>query len=381
MKTSSSFCLVRDDTTQAFGFEDVMHAVRKDWGDMEVFTIDNPDAYEIDDRISLERVSDTKNWVHFHIAKPPAFIPEDHWITEIAMRRATAYYLPHKFYGMLPAAITGALLGVAPNKQVMSISIKVNDQGEILEYNIQAGFFRQVRRTTYDAVDLTLGSYKTIELKADIMIAKFPKSRGVAWEAKSFAPRQLRDLRKLRDIALTVRRRRTRSCLMAAASMGLKVEVYDGLGSQNHPSNSSYPVFYRGHLAVHLTVTDSIDLELRDSQLMVSEMMSLSNNVACSWSRERWLAMPCCVMEDDYRRPEVIKAIEETMLPARTDLGRPHFESIIRWLMLLGPTRLQAKPSRDRKYSWACRPITRKPRAYRVDTRTCSRNTRYNPFC
>ena len=336
--------LVREDTIQTLGFEDVMHAVRKDWGDMEVFTIDDPDAYEIDDGISLERVSDTENWVHVHIANPAAFIPEDHWVTEIAMRRATAHYLPDKFYSMFPAAITGVFLGVAPNKPVMSISIKVNDQGEILDYNIQAGFVRHVRRTTYDAVDLALGSYKTVEFKADITIGKFPKSQRVTREAKTFTPRQLRDLRKLRDIALTVRRRRTRGGLITAASMGLKVEVYNGLGSQNHPYNSSYPVLYRGHPAVHLTVTDSMDLELRDSQLMVSEMMSLANNVASIWSRERGLAMPYRVMEYDYRRPEVVKAIEEKVLPARTDLGRPPFDSTIRWLMLLGQTRLQAKP-------------------------------------
>ena len=113
--------MVRDDTIQAFGFEDVMYAVRKDWGDMGVFTIDDPDAYEIGDGISIERVADTENWVHVHIANPAAFILEDHWITEIAMRKATAHYLPDKFYGMLPAAIIGASLGVAPNKPVMSI--------------------------------------------------------------------------------------------------------------------------------------------------------------------------------------------------------------------------------------------------------------------
>ena len=336
--------LVREETIENFGFKDVMDAVRKDWGDMEVFTIDDPDAYEIDDGISLERVSDTENWVHVHIANPAAFIPEDHWITEIAMRRATAHYLPDKFYSMLPEAITGAFLGVAPNKPVMSISIKVNDSGEILDYNIQAGFVQHVRKTTYDAVDLALGSYKTIELGADITIGKFPKSQRVTRKAEPFTPRQLRDLRKLRDIALTIRRRRTRDGLITAIPMGLKVEVYNDLGSRNHPYNSSYPVLYRGHPAVHLTVTGSMNLELRDSQLMVSEMMSLANNVASIWSRERKLAMPYRVMEYDYRRPEVVKAIEETVLPSRTDLGFSPFESAIRWLMLLGQTRLQAEP-------------------------------------
>ncbi|PWW79090.1 RNB-domain-containing protein [Tuber magnatum] len=326
------------------GFTDVMHNVRKDWGDLEVFTIDDPDAYEIDDGVSLQRVSDTENWVHVHIANPTAFIPEDHWITEIAKRRATSHYLPDKVYKMLPGAITGVFLGVAPNKPVMSISIKVNDNGEILDYNIQAGFVRKVKRTTYDAVDLALGSYKTIKFNVDLRIGGFPKNPGVAPGPGEFTPHQVRDLRKLRDIALAVRRRRTRDGLIAASSVIPQVEVDNGLGSQNHPYHSSYPVLYRGHPAVRLTVADSMDVEYRDSQLMVSEMMSLANNVASIWSRERDLAMPYRVMEYDYRRPDVVKAIEETVLPRRTDLGCPPFESTIRWLMLLGQTRLQARP-------------------------------------
>ena len=379
---------VQEDKIKNFGFEDVMHAVRTDWGDMEVFTIDDPDAHEIDDGISLERVSDTENWVHVHIANPAAFIPEDHWIAKIAERRATAHYLPDKFYSMLPEAITGAFLGVAPDKPVMSISIKVNDNAEILDYKIQAGFVRNVRRTTYDAVDRALGSYRTIKFKADITIGEFPSSQRVTrgakkgaeweaeqgeklnakrgakrdakrdaerhvkwdakqdakWEAEPFTPHQLCDLQKLRDIALALRRRRTRDGLIVASSMDLQVKVDSGLGSQNHPYNSSYPVLYRGHPAVRLTVADSMDLELRDSQLMVSEMMSLANNVASIWSCERGLAMPYRVMEYDYRRPDVVKAVQEIVLPQRTDLGRPPFESTIRWLMLLGQTRLQAKP-------------------------------------
>jgi len=49
--------------------------------------------------------------------------------------------------------------------------------------------------------------------------------------------------------------------MIRAASMGLKAEVYNGLGSQNHPYNSNYPVLYRCHPAEHPAVADSMDLE------------------------------------------------------------------------------------------------------------------------
>jgi len=132
-----------------------------------------------------------------------------------------------------------------------------------------------------------------------------------------------------------VRRRRTTSRLITASSIGLKVEVYkyDAPGSQNHPSNSSYQDLYRHHPAEHLTVTDSMDLSLRHSKLL-----SLANNVASMWSRERGLSMPYHVLEYDHRCPEVIKAIEETVIPPLTDLRGPPFESTMRWLITLGQT-------------------------------------------
>jgi len=110
-----------------------------------VLTTDDRDAYEIDDGISFGGVSHTENWVHVHISNPAAFIPEDHWVPEIAIRRSTAHYLPDKSYGMLLAVITGVFLGVARNKPVMYIAIKVSDQDEIPDYNIQARFVRHAR--------------------------------------------------------------------------------------------------------------------------------------------------------------------------------------------------------------------------------------------
>jgi len=71
----------------------------------------------------------------------------------------------------------------------MSISIKVSDNDEIPDYNIQAGLVWHVRRTTYDAVHLALGSYKTIESKADITIRKFTKSKRVSRDAKTLSDR------------------------------------------------------------------------------------------------------------------------------------------------------------------------------------------------
>jgi len=204
---------------------------------------------------------------------------------------------------------------------------------------MQADFVLHARRTKHDAVYLALGSYKTIKFKADITIGKLTKS----WESDRGKDLYSPSAAKFKEPPGHSPHRapsHTTSELITASSMGLKVEVYkyNGPGSQNHSYNSNFPVLYRCHPAEHPTMTDSMDLALRDSQLLVSEMMSLAKNVASMWSLG--LEMPYRVMEYHHRCPEVDKAIEGTMLPPLTDLAGPPFKSKIRTLSLLEKAQL-----------------------------------------
>jgi len=164
---------------------------------------------------------------------------------------------------MLPAATTGVLLGVTPNKPIMSISIKVSEKDEIPDKNIHAVFVRHVRRTAYDAVDLALGSYKTIEFKEDITIGKFAKSQGVIGGKEIYSPSALQFKEARENSPQRARSQNYEWVNITDAFLGLKVELYNGPRWQNHPYNSRYPVLYRGHPAMDQTVTDSMDLELQ----------------------------------------------------------------------------------------------------------------------
>lgn len=344
--------LRRKGAVEELGLRDALSGLRKDWGDLEVFTIDDADAHEIDDGISLERIpgSDNEFWVHTHIANPTAFIPEDHWVSEIARRRVIAHYLPEKRYAMLPGALTGDLLGVAPNSPVLTVSTKVDTAGSILDINICPGFVRTVVKTTYDLLDKALGMERKTTYVADITIGKLPERQPNHTHPPppQLSKKQVVDLKTLRELALAMRRRRVKDGLIATSTPQLSLVVNDGLGAANHPYNSPHPVLYRGYPAVRLTIAPSSGADETGAHFIVTEIMTLANNATAIWSAERRLAMPYRVMEYDYRRPDVVSILRNKVLPKRSALGRPKYEDAIRWLLLLGQTQLLAHPGPHR---------------------------------
>jgi exoribonuclease-2 len=148
-----------------FYLSDPLDSVRHDFGDAPVFVIDEPEAEELDDGFSIERIpSEPDNfWVHVHIADPASVIPPTHVLAkEAAMQMETVYFL-HRSWPLLPKSLVhspqyGLSLGSRKNlpNRVLTISGKVNDEGHILDTKVRAGIIRNINPITYDAVDFAL---------------------------------------------------------------------------------------------------------------------------------------------------------------------------------------------------------------------------------
>lgn len=327
---------------EEMNLKDCLKDIRKDWGQLEVYCIDDASAHEIDDGISLERVSETENWVHVHIANPTAFLPQRHWLSDVAFRRKQTIYLPERTYPMLPTSLTN-LIGMGPNRGVMTISAKINKAGEILDYNVQAGFVRDVKRFTYDAISEVLGEPKK-ELHT-YQIGKFPEPTYNKNPKVEFSEKQVEDFKTLSGIALACRERRVRDNFIECHTPTYEVDVY-GLNSSIHPSNSEEPFLYRGHPSIRLTVDRDNNPGL--SNFMVSEIMQLANSVVAKFCKEKDIAVPYRVMEYDYQRGDLIKHFLNEVAPTRNKQGRLDYEVGLRYIMFLGQTSLSATPKPHR---------------------------------
>ncbi|KAL8943169.1 MAG: hypothetical protein Q9216_001223 [Gyalolechia sp. 2 TL-2023] len=138
---------------------DSLEGLRKDWGDMSVYCIDDADAKEIDDGISLERMDgdDSIFWIHVHVANPSAFISPDGAVSRYAADLLQSIYLPEKTYHMLDSKLTQEHFSIAKNRPVLTFSAKISLDGEIHETSIKPGWVHNTKKVTPRSLGYRLG--------------------------------------------------------------------------------------------------------------------------------------------------------------------------------------------------------------------------------
>ena len=104
----------------------------KDLTHLKTYTIDDSKTVEIDDAISLEKVSgQEKLWIH--IASPASYIEYQSGIDEKARKLVSTVYLSTNTYYMLPKALINNVFSLSDNEKRESLSLGVilNDDGSI----------------------------------------------------------------------------------------------------------------------------------------------------------------------------------------------------------------------------------------------------------
>lgn len=139
---------------QTEGMTDTMQDLRTDWGELPIYCVDDLDAQEIDDGVSLEPLpgSNDEFWLRVHVANPSAFISHDNVIMKYAAMRNQTLYTPERTYPMLPPALTHKNFSLAPGRPTLTFSARINRQGEILETDVRNGTAGNVIYITHDKV-------------------------------------------------------------------------------------------------------------------------------------------------------------------------------------------------------------------------------------
>ncbi|KAL0078341.1 hypothetical protein F4703DRAFT_1879875 [Phycomyces blakesleeanus] len=168
---TDAFLNNRADDMSAMGFAvtDSCDSIRHDFGDLPVYTIDDPSAKEIDDGISIEhtRTADGhQTWLHVHIADPTAYISPHNEIAQLMKERVQTLYLPEKHFPMLPEELSskkfslGISAHAAPNRNgsqyAMSFSTRVDSNGDLVDWKVRPSVVKNVVKLHYDNVDLLL---------------------------------------------------------------------------------------------------------------------------------------------------------------------------------------------------------------------------------
>lgn len=127
---------------------------RLDIRDMNIFTIDGEDAKDLDDAISIERLSNGNFKLGVHIADVTHYVHEKSKLDKEALKRATSVYLVDTVIPMLPKTLSNGVCSLNPHEDKLTLSVfmEIDRKGDVKQYDIKETIINSKARMTYTEV-------------------------------------------------------------------------------------------------------------------------------------------------------------------------------------------------------------------------------------
>jgi ribonuclease R len=125
---------------------------RKDFRDIDTFTIDPADAKDFDDAISFRYLDNGNMEIGVHIADVTHYVKPKTLMEKEAYDRATSVYLVDRTIPMLPERLSNGLCSLRPNEDKLTFScvFEMTDQAEVKDFWIGRTVIHSNRRFTYE---------------------------------------------------------------------------------------------------------------------------------------------------------------------------------------------------------------------------------------
>ena len=165
---------------------------RKDLRNLEIFTIDGDDTKDIDDAISIKKLENGNYELGVHIADVSHYVTEDSPLDKEAYERGTSVYLADRVVPMLPHKLSNGICSLNPDEDRLAQScvMEINEQGEVVKYDIFQSIIRSRKQMTYNNVNKILEQdtipegyepfVKSLHMMADLakILRKHKENRG-----------------------------------------------------------------------------------------------------------------------------------------------------------------------------------------------------------
>ncbi|TAQ88991.1 hypothetical protein B7494_g2657 [Chlorociboria aeruginascens] len=324
------------------GKKDSMLGLRRDWGDLPVYCIDDIDAHEIDDGISIESTDHPDEyWVHVHTADPAAYMLPRSAEGQRAEHYTETIYMPDRVIPMLSKQFVDANLSLAPDRPCLTFSARMNTNGDLLENKITPGIVRDVKFISPVVVDEVLRGVATSnnnKLKFVVGNSTTP----------TLASRPMLESHQLLDVDKSnlhllqavgegrKKQRKARGGLSGSYSRpSLSVSFNGSLWKKGQAASSRH---YYGDPTIQI-VTDPRRLgqEPPENITPVQSLMLVAGEVAAQWCKDRGIPVPYRVTP---RNPELANPADffrDVVLPSQDKNGNPPPEIVTQYIKLLGP--------------------------------------------
>ncbi|MES1909770.1 MAG: hypothetical protein MHM6MM_002463 [Cercozoa sp. M6MM] len=219
---------------------------RCDLRDMSIFTIDPPTARDLDDALSIRRISGTRVELGVHIADLTYFMPLQSPLDKEAAKRATTVYLVQKNIPMVPRVLCDLLCSLHPHVDRLAVSMFVTCDLKTGEVVGEPWFGRSIIRSRVkldyetaqkliDDTEMTQEERSKFERKENDETATF----AVDW------PQIANACKLMHRLAVVLRRNRFQGGALALDNAEIKFKLNDeGLPCEV----TDYPIFESNHL-------------------------------------------------------------------------------------------------------------------------------------
>jgi ribonuclease R len=155
---------------------------RRDFRDLPIVTIDGETARDFDDAVLVRRLGNGNFELQVHIADVAQYVHPDSPLDQEARLRGTSVYFPDRAVPMLPLELSTDICSLRPqlDRLVMSCLMEIDNQGEIVGYEICPGIIRSVERMTYTTVNAILEGDETENNRYGGLVENFELMRELA---------------------------------------------------------------------------------------------------------------------------------------------------------------------------------------------------------
>lgn len=131
---------------------------RKDLREEEIFTIDGEDAKDLDDAVSVKKLSNGNYILQVHIADVSHYVKENSFLDKEAIIRGTSVYMLNRVIPMLPTELSNGIcsLNAGQDRFAISCEMEINKEGKVISSNIFKSVINVNERMSYTNVQKIL---------------------------------------------------------------------------------------------------------------------------------------------------------------------------------------------------------------------------------